>query len=805
MPKTEIKELTQLIEMLDTKRSDNYNDWLTVGMIIKYNSNDYKLFESFSKRSKKFNARECKDKWNSLPKSNGKLTIGTLKYFARTDNKDAYDELYKTEERILTPNQFYAKFGESLTYDIEEDDDAPTAYDIYRNNLFITEQALFETININQRYILEKDTEITKSIKQLIKQWYTTDQIGKVLAIKSAYGTGKSDTMHYVIEEFKPKKVLFVTYRQTLSYNFYGNFEKHKVGCYLTGDFKSDRLICQVESLHKLLSYNNFTGKNIVPEYDLVIFDESESVLAHTDSNTIKNKDKCFKIMQAILTKAKKVVALDGDLANRSYEYLRHINNKKEFKVIKNSFVPIQKHWHFTNSKDNFDNKILTDLNNGYRLFIVCMASESASKYYDLLKDKYKVLVHSSKTDDELKQKLQTVNEYWINYDCVIITPTVEAGVDFNVKHFNAQYIVLSTGSTSQRGLNQMTSRVRHFTDNNVDVHLNGLPYKELATLYSKEEVDVMFDNEILRSSLNLDIEEEKEEDLFITINKYNYWENLHKNPAYFVPYLIKLLGSKGQIFSFDETVHKRKKETNLTKETILQAKDITKEESIKLIKLQEKNKATQEDKVMLERYFYKSNWELDELDRETLSLIYRKTHIMYNNKAINNQPLRSYESIDVDYKDIDVLVKKRKLDLVNQLLCTLKFKDVKNNFTDNIIPKETFEKLMTKAQTKCELFTNKSTLALFELAKNKIETTKAFLGFSNSILKNYGICISSRSFGKGMKKVEYKIVQDKIYKNVNELLTANEYYAKFGDEIETGEDEYSPYEQYLLSKKMIV
>ena len=43
------------------------------------------------------------------------------------------------------------------------------------------------------------------------------------------------------------------------------------------------------------------------------------------------------------------------------------------------------------------------------------------------------------------------------------------------------------------------------------------------------------------------------------------------------------------------------------------------------------------------------------------------------------------------------------------------------------------------------------------------------------------------------------------IYKNVNELLTANEYYAKFGDEIETGEDEYSPYEQYLLSKKMIV
>ena len=197
--------------------------------------------------------------------------------------------------------------------------------------------------------------------------------------------------------------------------------------------------------------------------------------------------------------KAKKVIALDGDFGNRSYEYLKHINNNEDFKVIKNEYVPVRKHWSFTNSRSGFDEKIENDLAVGYKLFIVDMSSANALDYYSKLKDKYKVLLHYSKADDSEKEKLRKVNEYWIQYDCVIITPTVEAGVDFDVKHFDKQYIILSTGSTSQRGLNQMTSRVRQFTDNNVEVYLNGLPYKELVTLQSKEEVDVMFDKQVLK------------------------------------------------------------------------------------------------------------------------------------------------------------------------------------------------------------------------------------------------------------------------------------------------------------------
>jgi hypothetical protein len=62
-------------------------------------------------------------------------------------------------------------------------------------------------------------------------------------------------------------------------------------------------------------------------------------------------------------------------------------------------------------------------------------------------------LVHSSKSDDTLKTKLQNVNALWVQYDVVIVTPTVESGVDFNVPHFHKMFAILSSGSTSQRGL----------------------------------------------------------------------------------------------------------------------------------------------------------------------------------------------------------------------------------------------------------------------------------------------------------------------------------------------------------------
>lgn len=807
------EELNQLINLLDAKRSDDYQQWVTVGITIKQCGGQYELFETFSKKSKKFDKKECLNKWNSFNGNYNNITIGTLKYYARCDNEKGYDELYKLDERIMTAEQFYRRYGNNILLNENESDNELTPYQKYLNDIYTVEVSLFRPFEVNQRYILQENGPHTKEIANIIKNVMTNDN-EKMLSIISAYGTGKSQTMLHIIKEFDPKRILFITYRQTLSYNFYGTFQDFNVGLYLnSGEIKNDRVICQLDSLHKLLTPNMLNGKSIVPYYDLVIFDESESTLSHVDSDTLGNKHKAYKIMEAILKKAKKVIALDGDFGNRSYSFLKSVNQDKDFTVIKNKCVPTSKHWMFTNDKSNFDQKILDDIQKGWKLFICCMACESATNYKKMLESKCKVLVICSKSNDKIKEELTNVNEFWGNYDVVIITPSVEAGVDFSIKHFDKMYVVLSANSTSQRGLNQMTSRVRQLTFLDVNVHLNGMPYKELANFYQMEDIDMMYRNQVLKGDLNLDTDETTKDDPFVTVNKYNELETKNKNPAYFVAFLIKLLGSKGQTYEFDNSKPiKRTKTQSLLQENILKAVDYNKKEIQTLMRKQAKNEASENEKYAIEKYFYKTNWEVENLDEVLLKTIYRKTHIMYNNKAINNQPLKSFMTVDDSYLDIDLKKKTRQLFIVNQLLQLLKFKDKDNEFTKITLELDEFNKLKTKVMKKSELFTDPSALTLFNMAKGKIITNKAFLGFCNSILKNYGIKINSHSYGKGMKKVQYKIKQDPMFKEVNELLTANEFYKRYGDSFvydETNEnedfDQPTEYQNYLHSKKMFV
>ena len=742
--KYSIKAISALINLLNPERSNNRDEWIIIGIVIYQNNSTvegFQLFKQFSRMGKyKLTDNELTDTWNSFNKNYKNITIGTLKYFARIDN--------------------------------------PTGYDLLPADLF-DEPEHFNASIIDQQYILSSDGKSTKEIKNKLLTWYKHQ---KVIAFKSAYNTGKTQTLHYIIEKFNPKKILIITYRQTLTHNLFGNFSKHNFKSYFDQNYGVDRLICQIDSLTNLLDYDIINDKLNVPRYDLIIFDESESSLAHLESPTIKNQLATFNVLDALMKKSKHIIALDGDFGNRTYDYLKSVNGDNEFEVVQNLYVPSKKHWMFTNDKSDFDESLRNSLENGQKIFMCSMSSEMATKYSTLFKDDYKVLVHSSGSDDSLKTELQTVNEFWIKYDLVICTPSVESGVDFNVQYFDKLYVVLSSGSTHQRGLNQMTNRVRKLKDLNVKCFLNGLPYAEKANLYTLDETEVMFKNHIVKLGnygVNAEGDFENNQKAFNCINKYNYLEALNKNSAYFVPLLLKMLKQKQQSWEFDNTKHKKSKENNITKELLCKTENITKEEYLNLLALQKQNKASTEDKFKIERYMYKLNWELTELDDETMLKIYRKTHIYHNNKAINNLPSKPFEvetikcddddefvSIDEEYIQLPMKIRQQKLKLINEVLQTLTFKNSKNEFTNNVIEKEDWEKLVLKTKTKSTIFNDISVLALFEVNKSatqKIATNKAFLGFLNSLLANYGVSIKTKAYGKNMIKSQTFIEQTKI------------------------------------------
>ncbi len=137
-----------------------------------------------------------------------------------------------------------------------------------------------------------------------------------------------------------------------------------------------------------------------------------------------------------------------------------------------------------------------------------------------------------------------------------------------------------------------------------------------------------------------------------------------------------------------------------------------------------------------------------------------------------------------------------------------LKFKK-DNVFTNKIIDGEKFNKLCEKVKTDCILFTDVSSMPLFGLKKTALNTQKGFIYFINTIFKNYGIKIKSVQTSerdKNKKKImNYSLVQEDF--NIEEpLLTASEYYLKYGDEIKYSKKDKvnaeTHYKAYLFDTK---
>lgn len=95
----EIKEFG-LLDILNPKRADNYQDWIQLGWTL-HNIDNIELLEDwidFSSKSKKFDntGNECERLWDGFKNEN--KGIGSIIYWAKIDNPDKYNEWLKKQE-----------------------------------------------------------------------------------------------------------------------------------------------------------------------------------------------------------------------------------------------------------------------------------------------------------------------------------------------------------------------------------------------------------------------------------------------------------------------------------------------------------------------------------------------------------------------------------------------------------------------------------------------------------------------------------------------------------------------------------
>lgn len=762
-----LEMLRDLLNIIDKNRFDDYDQWIQIGMAIHnydQSTEAMQLWDEYSKKSPKyFGIDEIKQKWLSFNIDQSKcFTIATIRYFAKIDNPDEY---MKT----------------CIKYQpIEKDNFEPFIV----NTNYLTDRKYRVTEKYEDDYdYVNNPTDTSKIdcvVTKKIVEWYENDEY-KALGIKSEYGTGKTSLIEDVITRYNPTKILFLSYRRSLTNKLKSSFRKYFVESYLDGHYDDERTICQIESLKNVRKVYTCLfptrGKRnptkVVSSYDLIVIDEIESLLYHLDSSTISNRYDVFIDIKFFLQHSRKILALDADFSNRAYDFLTFFGKTM---VIQNIFKHPPMNFIFTNNKKDFDAKINNDLEGGKKIVIATMSSNKGEKYVNMYSDKYKVKFYNSKSDDSNRVELGNVDRYWKNCNLVIYSPTIQTGISYDIPNsYDKLYVILCSRSCSPRAVMQMTRRVRSFNCSDVHVYLNDLPYNEKCLFYNFDDANAYINTireEYEKKYCDRDRGFHGIDDvdvlmnlkteicpLFDNIMTHNIVENMNKKPFQFVPSMIKLISSKGYTYKFDESVRVVDKTINYSKKHILGAENI---DDVKYPSYRNKlfnADATSDEKYAIEKYLFKKAWKLNEVTDEDYEKYYDKTYILNNLRRLIAKTNNHNLPITIDSQNkktnlsLDEKIAEIRVGYVKEFITSLGFNLNKINTDDNIvIQKEVLTQKVERCIKTCKIFTDPNAANIFGInppSKQKgvdgKMSWKSFLGYIQSILYEYGLTLCLR------------------------------------------------------------
>lgn len=736
--KFDIKTMEDIFQILyDSKILHTYNGWRDTAYMGRHLNNSEASFKIFDKYSKKVADEKCKIK--GLPETCEKYKNKTRKMFyadgTYNENFDENGVLLKC--RKLNPE----KFKTTLQYLYTSEWD---------NSL----------IKINQKYIYPDDN----SSDYIFDDWVNNY---KVLGIQSAYGTGKTYAFKKLIEQYKFKRVLFITYRQSLAHSLSLELnEKFGFKNYLDDDcdlVNAKRLIIQLDSIKRLhTGYNLITQEDHIQKYDLIILDEIEGMLNHLSFEKIEQYT-IHNILKRLITHAPKILALDGDMNDRTFNFLTEIC--PTYKFYSNEFKPNKKNFLFTHNLTNFNKEIDDDLKAGKKICIVSMTKSDTERFYIQYKDKYKVCLHNS--IERNKEILKRVNEEWAKCELLIYSPSVESGVDFNIEnYFYKCYAILNAQSTTYRAFNQMLNRVRYYESNEV------LCLMPKCMEYKVNEILYRFDEMLHTKYIGI------ERNNLIDILIHNDTERINST-NYFICAFISSLNKKGHTHKYlndtEPIEEKNKDKVNgkvHTIKSISHAKIINLETYETLIKQQQKNKEiSREEFYEIQRFYYSRVFKVEpcEVNEKWLTERYDKANVPKNWNKLNLKNEDRHHFDDTDY-----LIKFgwERIDNIKKLLGLLGVsiednKIVVNNEVDYEKSSEEILKFISDKKFKT-LFNNDRQIKGLNVLK-----------VLNDTINEYGISVTKKKInGKrdenGKQDISYKhVIKPIVF--MNDYITAKE------------------------------
>ena len=395
------------------------------------------------------------------------IIINDLIIIQETDLLFRIIHKYFYVENIICLDKYLYNFN-IFNVKIIKNDFIPT---ILNDNIIINEKYDFSETILNNVSELDK-IDVNIDLINIYKNSRYLEPINfndsDTLFIKSDMGTGKSTATVNYIKENNIENFLILSCRRTLTYTIYDKLKTSniQVDNYISSNTNkitlSNKLIISPDSLYKI--------KYPLKKFDFIWIDEGVSFMYYLGNHLFiesKFKKEIMIIIDWLLKNCKKLLITDADLNHniiKFYLYFRNISYTNYF-IYKKQKNPNK--YYIIDTETDILCKIKTHISNNQNLYICCDTLSKTKFIYDyILKlnliSHNTILLYNSESNNTYDKKMYDVNNFWRQYQIVIVSPKVVFGVDFNLEHFDYVFGFYKCTTLTVRECYQQLHRIRN-------------------------------------------------------------------------------------------------------------------------------------------------------------------------------------------------------------------------------------------------------------------------------------------------------------------------------------------------------
>lgn len=329
-------------------------------------------------------------------------------------------------------------------------------------------------------------------------------ELPKTLIVHAAMKMGKTKALTDFMARYFPAEgslrqpvIRFLSFRQTFSGNIKEKFPDFTLYSDVRGPLFQPRLIVQVESLHRL----DIRIGDGPP--DLLILDECESIFEQFDSGLLKgNFNDCFAKFQYLMRFSSHVVCMDAGISDRTFKILEKMRPDFAAGALYHHNThqnATDDEYYVTSDRLRWLSILYATVESGECIAVPISSLAEAKALEANLGKRFpekKIKLYSSGTQpSEKREHFSDVNTYWSDYDVLIYTPTVSAGVSYEQVKFTKIFGYFTDQSCPVETCQQMIGRIRDVSDHKFFICLNAsgnnLPVERediKSQLYSRRE-----------------------------------------------------------------------------------------------------------------------------------------------------------------------------------------------------------------------------------------------------------------------------------------------------------------------------